>query len=374
MTIELIPRRIGIRDRAREDALKKAMGHIVPHELKGMVPAIDSELEELRSGKMSDDLRQFVTIAEAQLNQIETALNDSFRDTSARGFEETIRFAQSKVSPRFANLERLAQRTRDLFAESSREYQHIDLVRYHSNRGVFYVEGITRLIKNLSSFHRPGASSARIPREPVNLRELVHRVERRLRKSSRDETLFTVRASQLLPTILGDEALIYMVMRNLISNAIKYAFPGRLPFIDVRLYDQPTDDLAETSHEVIAAYEAYLEDQLSGRTLQEVREILAQREDSIRIAVIDNGKGIPRSVRGKIFRPFHRGALERVTGEGDHGMLLERGLGVGLTAVDWAVRLHGGSVSVGSVPDVGSVFVLAFPNASLYFNRYVVGE
>lgn len=359
------------RRRENEEALQQAMGHIVPHELKGMVPAIDAELDELRNGENSARLAQFIAYAEGALDRIEKALDESFHDTPRRGFEETINYARTKVSPLFSRLERMAQKAREGFTPESSDYKHIDLVRYHCNRGAFYVEGITRLIANLSSYFDSDAPSPnrKLQRDLINFRELVFRVERRLSRTSRDKASFEVIRSPSLPTIRGDEALLYLVMRNLISNSVKYGYAGRRPIVTVRPYDLPSDDLDDAARQVLAAHETYLIEQLDGRTPLEVREILAQRQNVTRIAVIDNGRGIPKRARGKVFRPFNRGSLERVPERADHLSLLDRGLGVGLTAVEWAMRMHGGFVTVGSVPDVGSVFVLAFPKERVYFER-----
>jgi signal transduction histidine kinase len=65
--------------------------------------------------------------------------------------------------------------------------------------------------------------------------------------------------------------------------------------------------------------------------------------------VVDDGPGIPREIRDRIFRPF-------VTGRED-------GTGLGLAFVERVVKAHRGSVSLRSEPGRGTVFEVQLPMA-----------
>ncbi|MGY5774894.1 sensor histidine kinase [Rhizobium sp. LEGMi135b] len=69
------------------------------------------------------------------------------------------------------------------------------------------------------------------------------------------------------------------------------------------------------------------------------------------ITVTDEGSGIPREERDRIFEPFHR-----LPGRG-------KGFGLGLNLVQEIARLHGGKVCVIDGPAGGAAFRLSFPAA-----------
>jgi signal transduction histidine kinase len=79
----------------------------------------------------------------------------------------------------------------------------------------------------------------------------------------------------------------------------------------------------------------------------ELREIRA----GIEIRVIDNGRGVPESVRNSLFEPFI-----------SYGK--ENGTGLGLTVVQKIVQDHGGEVFVERTSDMGTVFKVTLPLTS----------
>lgn len=83
-----------------------------------------------------------------------------------------------------------------------------------------------------------------------------------------------------------------------------------------------------------------------------VRVVLTEVADELRIAVADEGVGIPADDLPHIFERFHRGG--NVTGR-------IGGLGLGLTSALRAVRAHGGQIGVASVEGQGTTFTIALP-------------
>jgi signal transduction histidine kinase len=73
--------------------------------------------------------------------------------------------------------------------------------------------------------------------------------------------------------------------------------------------------------------------------------------NGVEIRVIDNGCGIPASIRSQLFEPFVSCGKEN-------------GTGLGLTVVQKIIQDHGGDVNVESTSDHGSVFKLVLPLAS----------
>jgi PAS domain S-box-containing protein len=74
-------------------------------------------------------------------------------------------------------------------------------------------------------------------------------------------------------------------------------------------------------------------------------------EGILRFEIIDKGIGIQPKDQAKIFEPFHRGS----------NVLAIQGTGLGLSIVKKAVDLLGGSISVSSAPDKGSIFFVTIP-------------
>ncbi len=70
--------------------------------------------------------------------------------------------------------------------------------------------------------------------------------------------------------------------------------------------------------------------------------------DTVRVQVTDNGQGIEPQERQQLFRPFH-------STKG------QRGTGLGLAVTRKIVEEHGGTISVDSTPDQGTVFTIALP-------------
>jgi len=112
--------------------------------------------------------------------------------------------------------------------------------------------------------------------------------------------------------ISADREKVRVILDNLIANAIKFTPPG-------------------------------------GR----VRVALRGQQDGIEVEVIDTGVGIPPEELELIFDRFYQ-VEDPLTRR--HG-----GMGLGLTIVKGLVDLHGGTVSVESVPGRGSRFVIVLP-------------
>jgi signal transduction histidine kinase len=86
---------------------------------------------------------------------------------------------------------------------------------------------------------------------------------------------------------------------------------------------------------------------------QTVTVVLEAIDDRVVIAVEDQGPGVPRADREKIWDPYVRLSRETESAAG--------GSGIGLSIVRELVRLHGGRAYVEDAPGGGARFVLEFP-------------
>ena len=107
-----------------------------------------------------------------------------------------------------------------------------------------------------------------------------------------------------------DERLINQVLNNLLSNAIKYSPEG--PKIKVELYKQ---------------------------------------NEEILLSVQDQGIGIPKEDRNKLFQPFQRASNTKQI----------QGNGLGLNIVKEFLLLHGGEITFNSIINKGSKFIAHLP-------------
>ncbi len=117
---------------------------------------------------------------------------------------------------------------------------------------------------------------------------------------------------EAMPEIRADRMAMEQIMGNLLTNAVHYLDPDRPGEI----------------------------------------EITSRREGSAVIFhVRDNGRGISKEDRGKIFMPFRRCGRQDVPGEG-----------MGLSYVQAMVRRHGGHIGFESEEGRGTTFTFTIPN------------
>ena len=85
--------------------------------------------------------------------------------------------------------------------------------------------------------------------------------------------------------------------------------------------------------------------------------VRVERDDAggARVAVVDEGIGIPLAEQGRIFEPYYRGSRAREVSA--------KGLGLGLAVSRVIVAYHGGSIGVESAPASGSTFTVRLPPA-----------
>ncbi len=157
--------------------------------------------------------------------------------------------------------------------------------------------------------------SLELRREPVELGELLERnVEIFAAQNQRHRFEWTAPAD--LPAVPADRDAIDRILKNLISNAVKYSPNGGLVGIAAR----PALD----------------------------------RPGMVEISVEDAGVGIPAAELHRIFDKYVRIPNTET--------VAVRGLGLGLTLVRGLVEAHGGTVEVQSLPGKGSIFRVLLPS------------
>ena len=113
-----------------------------------------------------------------------------------------------------------------------------------------------------------------------------------------------------LPIVLADQDALKMALKNLVLNAVKHGRGGPV-------------------------------------------RVIASGGADVAIAIEDEGPGVPRAERRRIFEPFYRGRVARE--------LEIEGSGIGLSIVKQVAMSHGGRVKVMDGDRQGARFVLQLP-------------
>jgi len=169
---------------------------------------------------------------------------------------------------------------------------------------------VTRLLGELLDVSRIDAGRLQLRRQMVDLPAVVGRVVDRV---SHDEIArpFAIDMDPAIPRVYADPDKVEQVLTNLVENSLKYG---------------------EGTVRITGTVE----------------------EQHVRMAVIDEGAGIPVSMQPHLFNKFFSRAGER-----------RSGTGLGLYITKGMVQAHGGTISVTSAPGRGSTFTFTLPRGGL---------
>lgn len=172
---------------------------------------------------------------------------------------------------------------------------------------------LQQLVDLLLDFSRLQAGTLRLEREPLDLLALVQRLVETTQPTVPKHTLEV--ASLAAPVVIyGDTLRLEQVLRNLLGNAIKYSPDGGAITIRVGLQGV-----------------------------------------GARIAISDQGLGIPDADLPHLFEQFYRASHSTAQGIG--------GMGLGLYIVRHLVEAHGGTIQVSSTVGEGATFTIELPVA-----------
>lgn len=206
--------------------------------------------------------------------------------------------------------------------------QHLDEVEVEDAKIIFDGgNNLLSLINDIMDLSKVEAGKLSIHIEEVSINVLC----RNLRQvfdpiaNSRDLT-FNIEIDEQLPSsVSSDGQRIEQILRNLLSNALKFTETG-----SVTLKIGYADAKVNFSHSCLEA------------------------KNALSFAVVDTGIGIPGNKLQAIFEAFQQqdGSTSRKYG----------GTGLGLTIARELTRLLGGEIQLNSVPNEGSTFTLFLPN------------
>ena len=176
-------------------------------------------------------------------------------------------------------------------------------------------ERLGRLIDNMLNISRIEAGIVQIDREQVYMNALIHRAVQTLEPQARDKDVsINVRLASVDLTVEGDSDMLYQVVLNLVSNAVKYTPEGGRVTVGA-----DSDNLTR----------------------------------SVVVSIADTGLGIPPDSLTKIFEKFYR--IENYK-------RVAKGTGLGLSLCKHIVEtVHHGQIGVESKLGMGSKFWFAIP-------------
>ncbi|MEP6696102.1 MAG: ATP-binding protein [Pseudonocardiales bacterium] len=175
-------------------------------------------------------------------------------------------------------------------------------------------ERLGRLVGQLLDLSLLESGEARVDPEPVALREFVDQALHEAELAGRDVRLTGDIAPADL-TVVADPARLHQVLANLLDNASRHSPPGGLVAVVARPY-----------------------------------------AEGVRLAVCDEGPGIPAGERDRVFERFSRLDGGRATREG--------GAGLGLAIAREVVELHGGALRAEDNDPAGCRMVVDLPARS----------
>jgi len=200
--------------------------------------------------------------------------------------------------------------------------KQVDFARTIHNAGA----DLLQLINDILDLSKVEAGRMDVHPGDVALDQVVGYLDETFRPLTSEKSLgFSVSlAPGLPPAVHTDEHRLQQVLRNLVSNAVKFTEEG-----EVRLVVRP------------AAGERFVDPRLQGR------------DDVIAFSVVDTGIGIPEEKLRIIFEAFQQadGTTSRSYG----------GTGLGLSISREIARLLGGEIHAGSRVGEGSTFTLFLP-------------
>jgi two-component system cell cycle sensor histidine kinase/response regulator CckA len=259
-------------------------------------------------------------LAEAERASLEAQLRESQKmqaiGTLAGGIAHDFNNILAII---LGNLEIVSQ---DL-AKDAREQESLTEIRKAATRA-------RGLVSQILSFSRREA----ILRKRISLEPVVREVARLLRATLPRRLALEVRVSPDVPEVLADATQMQQILLNFCTNSMQ-AIPAGSGKITISLDWVLVDDA------------------LSAR-LVGLQKFSAQAQPRmVRLAVTDDGPGMPKEIIERIFEPFFTTKP------------VDEGTGLGLSVVHGIVEAHEGAVTCDSELGAGTTFSVYLPQAVL---------
>lgn len=176
------------------------------------------------------------------------------------------------------------------------------------------VKGLFSLLENLLEWSRSQSGNIELKPETLDLIHLIDQNKSLLSKTAENKNIRLITPEFSNLAVYGDKNSINTILRNLISNALKFTLSGG-----------------------------------------EVKVEVTENQTMALISVIDNGVGMSPEVMNKLFRIDQKHSTK--------GTANEKGTGLGLILCKEFAEKNGGTISVESKEGQGSKFTFSLPKA-----------
>ncbi len=174
-------------------------------------------------------------------------------------------------------------------------------------------ERMQRLISDLLDLNRIERGTSAIATEPVIISKLLARINTQFQPLAQKKNIFLKIENQVdEDSIVTDPDALFQIMDNLISNALKFSFPGK-----------------------------------------EVKVKVASNGKTIQFEVSDQGQGLYKEELQKLYGKFHKLSARPTAGESSSGL--------GLSIVKELILLLHGEIAVTSKIGEGTKFTVSLP-------------
>lgn len=204
----------------------------------------------------------------------------------------------------------------DLIAERVKEKNYEDVEKYAEVIQLSSNKAMDLLI-NLMEWSQSQTGRMEFHPEYFELVELIKDTEHLLSGALKQKSISIFETFPSNTPVFADKKMISTVLRNLISNAIKYTHPGGEIIISTK-----------------------------------------ETQEDLTISVSDNGVGIPKAIIDKLFKIDQSYSTP--------GTNNEKGTGLGLILCKEFVEKHGGKIWIDSEVDKGSTFYFTIPHHSTH--------
>jgi PAS domain S-box-containing protein len=290
--------------------------------------SVDRKLNEEKRKSINEDLEKKVVERTKELNLAYSELQDEYnkRIKASEELEKAkaeLEFALLKekqlneIKNRFISTISHEYRTPLTVIISSADLLRMTIESRHFDKSRKYIEQIdkaantlTNLFDNLLRLNKHTDAQVRLKKESFNLTKFLNILIEEFKLVEQNSRPIILNSKIPRFEIMADKNALKHIMTNLISNSIKYS-PDKSPIEITLLHDN----------------------------------------EKVAIIVSDEGFGVPADEIKDIFEPFYRAR--------NVGSI--SGAGLGLSIVKKFVEKSGGSVSVKSVQDAGSTFIVELP-------------
>jgi signal transduction histidine kinase len=280
----------------------------MPPDDKNTDPSVELEALEKRLRELDDrnlELEQLAAQRGVKLSCANIALSRAkiAFEQAAKRREEMVQDVAHDLRTPLTSIKGASQNLLDDMAgplsDSAREY--VEIVRDQA-------EHLIGIVNWLVDAMRVSLDPVEIETSPVDIDELARRVVRGFRPIAEEQQIeLTVKTEP--SGALVDAAKLFLVIENLVGNALKFTEAGGKVAVSVRPVDQ-----------------------------------------AVEISVTDTGVGLTPEERQHVFDRYYRSRDPR------------GGTGLGLSISRELVRLHGGDIGVTSEKGKGSTFLITLPS------------